>query len=723
MATKLKTLAKKAAGRNAEPDVARPAGLGSLMPGVASAGLASAAPAAGPNQAVIEALAKQLRAQGGNWDIGGLDRASEFARYLAEGGVTSLDGAAIQTRAGTPDASVPTGMNEGGETFETIRGTPETYGLQLADGSVFNGWGRVPKYSNGGLMRWDRDIMDLGVNEGGSSAGTTQINGGGEVFQIGHDDRGDGRVWLNATRGADGKLSFSPEWQSTSDKDTIALVLGGLGAIGTAGLLGLGAGGGAAAGSAGSGAAGGAAGAGAGAGSAAGTLAASVTPAEMAAGLSQYAASGLPASVMAPSIPGLAAAGGAVAAPSLMASVTPAELTAGLGEFAGSSIPAGAMNPAIPGLVATGTSAAPAIISRAADSQAANAALGLGANSGSVPAAVNLGSAGGLASTGAGWGVLDPIANAVTGARDAVAGVVGDKGADLLMNLGKGAIGTALAGGAANALAPKVDTSGIEANAASARDIANRQMSLAEKQYADQQALLAQYSPMIQEMIRGQITDQGLSRDRSNAQWQDYTTTWRPLEQQFASTAASWGSPARFQQEADRAGVDAATQFDRAKQAQVRQLQMSGASPEKIAALTAAGDILAAKGTAGARSQAYRDAEMKGLNVLQGAASFGRNMPSTGIQVAGLAGQQGQQGLAGVQGLSNMTSTPAALASQLMGQSLNANNTATQSLLQAQNLGLQAANNRNAIFGDILGAGLGAIGMSGGLGQFFGGRP
>jgi hypothetical protein len=70
-----------------------------------------------------------------------------------------------------------------------------------------------------------------------------------------------------------------------------------------------------------------------------------------------------------------------------------------------------------------------------------------------------------------------------------------------------------------------------------------------------------------------------------------------------------------------------------------------------------------------------------------------------------------------------MTATPATIASNLMGQSLNANNTATQSLLQAQNLGLQAANNRNAIFGDILGAGLGAIGMNGGFGSLFGGKP
>ncbi len=519
---------------------------------------------------------------------------------------------------------------------------------------------------------------------------------------------------------------------------------GGLGALtGLGPLGGLGAAGGA--GGASGGAGGGAVGAGG------GGLASSVGAGELTAGLAEYAASGLPASIMNPAIPGLSAAGAGAAAASpfsyampgaensfsfmnagapqtggfsggLASSVTPAELTAGLGEYAASGLPASVMNPTIPGLGAVG-SAAPAVFNAAADSQAANAALGLGPNAGSVPSAVNLGSAGGLQSTGGGWGIFDPIAGAVSGAKDAVAGVVGDKGADLLWNLGKGAIGSALAGGAANALAPKVDTSGLEANAASARDIANRQMSLAEKQYADQQALLSQYSPMIQELIKGQLTDQGLSRDRSTAQWNDDTSVWRPTELAFNKQSMDFANPARYQQEADRAGVDAATQFDRAKQQQVRQLQMAGASPEKIAALTAAGDILAARGTAGARSQAYRDSEMKGLNVLQGAASFGRNMPSTGIQTAALAGQQGQQGMAGVQGLSSMTATPATIASNLMGQSLNANNTATQSLLQAQNQGLQAANQRNAIFGDILGAGLGAIGMNGGFGSLFGGKP
>ena len=691
----LKKLATQTAGRSAAPNARRrQSGLGSVMAGASSAaGLTPASPASG--RYTVDDISAIIRGRG----------------------------------------AIPMGVGLGDELFAKL-------GIQ-------NGWDMVEQGDTGNML------------PGGMSQAAREALG---KYRFDWTPQGS-RVengWLTAfhpdgTQAARIFQGYEGETQNTIDAAALAAAgFAGVGALtGLGPLGGLGAAGGS---SGASGSAGGGAAAGAGGG------AAGMTAAEQIAFLS---ANGMTDAAIASSFPGLASAGGltgvgaagaglgaagaaegatftyatpgaeqsfgllnaagdAAAADAGMAAAmdaagswaTPEALQA-WGASAGVGVPE---LPAIAGLGAAGNSA-PAVFNAAADSQAANAALGLGPTTGGVPSAVNLGSAGGLQSTGGGWGIFDPIAGAVSGAKDAVSGVIGEKGTDLLWNLGKGAIGTALAGGAANALAPKVDTSGLEANAASARDIANRQMSLAEKQYADQQALLSQYSPMIQELIKGQLTDQGLSRERSTAQWNDYTNVWRPTELAFNKQSMDFANPARYQQEADRAGVDAATQFDRAKQQQVRQLQMAGASPEKIAALTAAGDILAAKGTAGARSQAYRDSEMKGLNVLQGAASFGRNMPSTGIQTAALAGQQGQQGMAGVQGLSSMTATPATIASNLMGQSLNANNTATQSLLQAQNLGLQAANNRNAIFGDILGAGLGAIGMNGGFSSLFGGKP
>lgn len=561
-------------------------------------------------------------------------------------------------------------------------------------------------------QRWAEGPMNEGGTPGSpmdfSQAGRDALRG----FTFDWNPEGN-RVengWLTAYR-PDGTeaarlfQSYGGETKATLEAAALAAAgFGGLGAL--TGLGPMGALGGAGAG-AGSSASGGAAAGGAGGAGGAGAAGA--------AGAGAAGSGGIPFLSMAPGAMEASIAASSALSPAAMNTLM-AQQIAALPAISAGGLAAGA--------------APAAIFNAAKDSQLANAAMqaaGTPTGAALVPNGVNLVNAGGVMTTGAGggWGVLDPLVGAadklIGNAKDAVAGVVGDKGADLLWNLGKGAIGSALAGKAADALAPKVDTSAVTAQANFANDIAKRQMDLAEKQYADQQALLAQYSPMIQEMIRGQITDQGLSRERSTAQWNDYTNVWRPTELAFNRQSMDFANPARYQQEADRAGVDAATQFDRAKQAQVRQLQMSGASPERIAALTAAGDILAARGTAGARSQAFRDAEMKGLNVLHGAASFGRNMPSTGIQTAALAGQQGQQGMAGVQGLSSLSAAPATIASNLMSRSLNAGDTATQSLLQAQNMGLQAANQRNTIFGDILGAGLGAIGMSGGLGNFFGG--
>jgi hypothetical protein len=177
----------------------------------------------------IAALAQQLRAQGGNWDIGGIDRATEFARELVGGGFTSLDGLSIGN------------ATDGADSFW----------LQNAAGQQFRGFGDVSKNAGNSLMRY----MDGGyaMNEGGQEAPYVDTRPG--TYGVGKVGTGKGVTMLNAVTGQDGRVSFQPEWQDSSDKDHIKLALAAAAAMGGAYFGGLGGGGSAAASGGGSGAA------------------------------------------------------------------------------------------------------------------------------------------------------------------------------------------------------------------------------------------------------------------------------------------------------------------------------------------------------------------------------------------------------------------------------------------------------------------------------------
>lgn len=390
---------------------------------------------------------------------------------------------------------------------------------------------------------------------------------------------------------------------------------------------------------------------------------------------------------------GSAGAGAGLGSGAATGGAITADMTAGLGAFAGTATPAsvtaGMLGSGIPGLTAAAAAGAAG--------GAAGAAGGAGAATGG-------------------------LGSALSGIGSTVKGAIGEKGANTLWDLGKLAVSGVLAGKAADSLAPGgMDMTAITDAQASASKIAERQMTLAEKTYADQQALLAEYSPMLKQMLTQQMADQQTASGRSASSWGDYLSTWRPVEQQLASQSLAMANPARYEQAGQKAGAGAATQFDRAMANNEQALQMAGASPEKIAAMAASGRLSAAKGIAGAQDAGFSAAQGQGLSVLDNASRFGRNMPSTSLLQSSLAGQQANSVQNGVQGLSSLTSAPAAMTNTLLSSAVQSGNSATNSLLAANQMNMQQNNARNAIFGDILGAGLGAIGMNGGLSGLFGG--
>lgn len=245
-----------------------------------------------------------------------------------------------------------------------------------------------------------------------------------------------------------------------------------------------------------------------------------------------------------------------------------------------------------------------------------------------------------------------------------------------------GGIGGAIVGMAGGALlgsmmAPDApDTSGMNASAVANSAVAGRAQDLADKQYADQMRIYEQYAPLYKQQAEASIAAQTKSTAQSDSAWGDYQATWKPVEQKLAAKSLAYSDPGRVEQEGQRAGSLAQTQVDRAQRETEMSLSQAGASPEKIAALMAAGRVSGAKTIGAAEYQGRSDAEAKGMAYLDNAAKFGRGMPSTGLETARLAGQQGSLAQGAAQNQQSSAAAAATSAAPLLNTAINANNSA-----------------------------------------------
>lgn len=185
----------------------------------------------------------------------------------------------------------------------------------------------------------------------------------------------------------------------------------------------------------------------------------------------------------------------------------------------------------------------------------------------------------------------------------------------------------------------------------------------------------SKYDPLFANLL----AEQGKVSGRGDQQWNDYLSTFRPIEQKYAKTALEYDTPARREQAARAAQGEVATQFDIQRQGFNEDAMRYGVDPSTITAMGNASRLEEAKARAGAANNARDVVEQRGLGLLQGAAQFGRNMPSTSLQASSVA-----TGTAGTAG---------SLANQ-------------QAQIQSQNTA-----NRNAMYGDLFNAGMGLWGM------------
>ncbi|MEO6363137.1 MAG: hypothetical protein ABIO71_07900 [Caldimonas sp.] len=305
------------------------------------------------------------------------------------------------------------------------------------------------------------------------------------------------------------------------------------------------------------------------------------------------------------------------------------------------------------------------------------------------------------ATTAGGGGLMSSIGSALGG------GSTGSVWGDLALKVG-GPMLTSLIGGNATSNALKSGTKSAQRNAAALNDIAGKQVALGDKAYADSMALFEQYKPMLNELIGTNLQAQKDSLARAGSEWADYEATWKPLQQQYAQSARDFASPERVAQEDMRARSGASEQYDLAQQERTRQLQMSGADASTIAALNASGRLEAAKGIAGAGSDARLQREASGINVLGGAANFGRSIPSTSLGLSQLANQQGASAQGAIAGSMDSIIRPAAVAGSLYGSAGNTLNGAAQLDMQAA---LAKAGLYQGITQDVTGALGGLAGM------------
>lgn len=300
------------------------------------------------------------------------------------------------------------------------------------------------------------------------------------------------------------------------------------------------------------------------------------------------------------------------------------------------------------------------------------------------------------------------VAGAVVGGSLALAGgatalgIAGAAGAGALAGGVLSKAGKNAAGGAAGTAAQ---------NAEFQYDIANREVELAEKQYTDQKALSDEFLPLFRQQVQTAMTQQGKDSARSDEQWSIYTNDFRPAEQKLVETALSYASPGRQEQAAQRAAADTAAAFGTQRAATTEALTRAGEDASTIATLNAAGRLEEAKATGGVMDTARRSVEQQGISLVDNAARFGRNMPSTGLQTstaainAGTAAQGAAEAGLGVVAAPLQSTLPA-----LNSASANAG-ASTNSAIAGGYLGLAGQKASNDIFGDMLGAGVKAYGM------------
>ncbi|WP_159915900.1 tail fiber domain-containing protein [Pantoea sp. 18069] len=189
----------------------------------------------------------------------------------------------------------------------------------------------------------------------------------------------------------------------------------------------------------------------------------------------------------------------------------------------------------------------------------------------------------------------------------------------------------------------KVDNSGANAAALMQAELSKEQLEWAKQIYAETADERAAATSTANQVSEAQLAGQELQNKISQAGYEDYNSTYRPLEQSLVAGAQNYDTPERRAAEAQAASADAEASIAAQRGATMRAMERSGVNPAsgKVMAMAGAMDIGAAKVKAGAANQAVRNVEQQGYARRMDAANLGRNIASSQATNASIASQIG----------------------------------------------------------------------------------
>lgn len=195
------------------------------------------------------------------------------------------------------------------------------------------------------------------------------------------------------------------------------------------------------------------------------------------------------------------------------------------------------------------------------------------------------------------------------------------------------------------------DYSGIAAaNEEAARlaaESAAADLDFRKQQYTDNLPYINDLRQTATDVADEQLGAMRTANERSADQWDQYTQTFRPIEERMASEAMEYGGASDQERAASSAVSDVQQQSGIARDSAERNLQAMGVNPNsgRFAATSAATDLRTSAARAGAATSARTTARDKGIALRSGAAAFGRNQTNTAGQMVGIGTNAGNSGV------------------------------------------------------------------------------
>lgn len=239
-----------------------------------------------------------------------------------------------------------------------------------------------------------------------------------------------------------------------------------------------------------------------------------------------------------------------------------------------------------------------------------------------------------------------------------------------------------------------------------AAQTSREQLDWAKQQYAD----MAPYTKAYMQNMSDSMTQNLANAQADRAR---YEKMFQPVEDKFVSTAQSYASPARAQQESAAAQADVNQAFSAQRAAALQNLEGYGIDPSqtRYGALDLGARISQAAASAAAGTQARKNTEATGLALQGEAINIGRGYPG---QVAQSYGTAQGAGAAGIQsGLStsstygNLMGTPTQWSAQqgsFLNNAGNNVNSYTQAQLGQAQMAAQAGAGTSQGIGSLVGA-------------------